>query len=1011
MKVFGLFLITFIISFSGLSAQDMRNEESIKKLFEESQALYDQGKYGECASRLQEIIGLNPSNALINKLFREAKKEYWAKILQNDATKDPAKRLDVFYWEWEKQRRRAPEYIEQIVNQMKSNDPDTRDRAIRQLKNIGHFAVPNLVTHLKDPLTENGMRATATMALSQMATGLNGEGVLPVIELLDSNDPLLLENAAIILGSAKDRRALAALKKVFEDSRHNQNVKNFVQFALESISETTVDKLPTSKELYYEKALGYLLNHEEVIRESDVAEGVIYKYRAGDKLEMLNIMEEQTPKFGVPEVSKFSWHLYMAEEAIYDAISLDISYESAIPLLICIYHAQFNQVESKLKDIDRLVDRQIVTEKEKADLIKNKERLVSVRVIAQSTGKEYVYSALGLALKHNLNEVAVTIIEQLKYITDGAEVSDVNFKKKIQEKAEAVPGATPNGKDGAAEAPKADGAKAPDAPVEPAKDGVVAEPAKDAVEPAKTPAEPAKDAPAAEPAKEGAEPAMEKPAEATPAPAEGTPATEPAKPAEPVATDKPATTEPAKPEEKVLTKEEIKAAEKAEKEKKAKEKKIADDKLKAEKKIADDKLKAEKKIADDKKKEEDAKRKEAEKLMTPAQKAKAKEDAALAKKAADEKKKEEKIAADKKKKQMEADKKLGIPTEDDKKSLGETAPIVVEEEGELTGIASPLISALMYKDQRVRYEAAMTVAFFNPKKTFPYADKVVELLASALGEKDQVAVLVIDSDNQRNNSMTQLLRACGFLVVSAENGVDGLLYSRSFPSKDLILVAGDLKGKNAERVYAELQADYRTKKTPVAIISDTVAKVRMTEKYAHITTQVLTVDDGKDALLLTVRKIMETAEAPLSAKVEKEAVAVKAAIALSTIKAFGTVFNLASCFDASIKVLSPPERIDEIRLPVLKAMAEFKAEPVLPAVIATYEKDANAKPIRLAALYAMGEIKPGDEATFESLRKAVAVTNDIDYRVEASAALGKFNLEIKKTSEIVTDLRIIKELK
>src|SRR5690606_12702030 len=142
------------------------------------------------------------------------------------------------------------------------------------------------------------------------------------------------------------------------------------------------------------------------------------------------------------------------------------------------------------------------------------------------------------------------------------------------------------------------------------------------------------------------------------------------------------------------------------------------------------------------------------------------------------------------------------------------------------------------------------------------------------------------------------------------------LYSRSFPSKDLILVVGDLKGKNAERVYAELQADYRTKRTPVAIISDQVAKVRMAEKYAHITNEVLTVDDGKDAILLTVRKIMETAEAPLSAKLEKEAVAIKAANALASIKAFGTVFKLDSCFDASIKVLSPPERVDAIRLPV-----------------------------------------------------------------------------------------------
>lgn len=955
MRILGLFLVTLFVSFSGLSAQDMRNDEIIRKLFEESQTLYEQGKYGESSSKLKEIIGLNPSDGLINKLFRSTNASYWTKILQNDLTKDPAKRLEVYYWRWEKQRRRNPEYIEAIVTQMKSNDPDTRDRAIVQLKNIGHFSVPYLVSHLKDPLTENGMRTTATMALSRMVIGQNGEGVLPVIELLDSEDPLLLENAAIILGSSKDQRALAALKKVYEDPRHNQSVKNFVQYALVEISGMPIEKIPSAKELYYNKALEYLLDGETVIRESDVAEGVIYKYRAGDKLELLNIMEEKDPKYGVPEVARYAWHLYMAEEAIYDALALDISFKEAIPLLICIYHAQYNQVESKLKDIERLIDRQIITEKEKADLLIDKERLVSVRVLSQLSGKEYVYNALALALKHNLNEVAVTIIEQIKYITDGSEITSVSKKKKDEPVS-----ATPvDGK----EAPKDGESKGSPAPAtEPAaENAAVATKEETTVAQPNGEGEPMKEA-------EGEKPAntdeAEKPAEAAPVVVvENT--TPVANEEKPVEAEKPA--------EKVLTKEE-----------KAKAKKEADAAKKAEK----DKQDQEKKIADAKKKEEEARIKEEEKNMTPEQKKAAREQRAKEKQLAE-------IAS---------------------KNNNETKPEEVAadsnvKEGELYGVAAPLINALMYKDQRVRYEAAMTVAYFNPKKTFPYADKVVELLASALGEKDQVAVLVIDSDNQRNLKVTQLLRACGFLVVSAENGIDGILYSRSFPSKDLVLIAGDLKGKNAERVYAELQADYRTKKTPVSIISDQVSKVRMTEKYAHITSDIFTPEDGKDAYLLMVRKIMESAEAPASAKLEKEAVAIKAAQALATIKREGTVFNLESSFDASIKVLSPPERVDEIRLPVIYAMAQFKAKPVLPAIIDTYLKDANAKPVRLASLYAIGEIDPVDPKGIEALILAVQNANDIDYRREASGSLGKGNHKAEKVTELLQDLRIKKELK
>jgi CheY-like chemotaxis protein len=594
-----------------------------------------------------------------------------------------------------------------------------------------------------------------------------------------------------------------------------------------------------------------------------------------------------------------------------------------------------------------------------------------VRVLSQLSGKEYVYNALALALEHNLNEVAVTIIEQIKFITDGSEIAEVSVKKKA-EPVEVVPA---DGKvvplkeeakkgDEVTPAPVAEGAPAPakeeTKPVEAAKPVEGEKPAE--VVATEKPAEPVEEIKPAEGAATPAEGATPAPVKEEIKPAEAK--AEKAKPAEVKAEEK-------KPAEKVLTKEE-----------KAKAKKEADAAKKAEK----DKKDQEKKIADAKKKEEDARIKEEEKTMTPEQKKVARE-------------------------QRAKDKKLAEIASKNSEVKPEAEVVSNVKEGELIGIAAPLVNALMYKDQRVRYEAAMTVAFFNPKKTFPYAEKVVELLASALGEKDQVAVLVIDSDNQRNLKVSQMLRDCGFLVVSAENGVDGILYSRSFPSKDLVLIAGDLKGKNAERVYAELQADYRTKKTPVSIISDQVSKVRMTEKYAHITADIFTPEDGKDAYLLMVRKIMETAEAPASAKLEKENVAIKAAQALATIKREGTVFTLESSFDASIKVLSPPERVDEIRLPVLQAMAQFKAKPVLPAIIDTYLKDANAKPIRLASLYAIGEIDPNDPKGVDALILAVQNTNDIDYRKEASGALGKGNHKAEKVTELLQDLRIKKESK
>jgi len=881
-------LLSFIFAVQSVSAQDLQNEEVIKKLFKESQTLYDQGKYRESSSKLQEIIGLNPKNQLINVLFRESNRKYWAKILQNEVTKRYAKQLDLRYWLWEKRRRRSPEYIQNVIRRMKSNDPDTRNRAIVQLKNIGHFAVPALVSFLKDPLTEDGMRSTVTMALSQMVLS-KGEGVLPVMELLDSSDALLLENAAIILGSAKDRRALAPLKKVLEDSRHNKTVKSYVKYAIEEIAE---EEVKPASELYYDKALRYLVNSDSVVDEAIIAEGVMYRYKPGDKLVKLNIMLQKSPKFDVPEVSIFAWHLYISEEAIYDALALNLSYEEAAPLLICIYHAQYNQVENSLKDIDRLIDRQILTEKNKKDLEVRKARLVSVKVIAQSAGKEYIYKAIELALKNNLSDVAVSIIEQLKYVTDGSEFSKLLSTKKVK-----------------------------------------------------------------------------------------------------------------KSKEEIAEIEAVKATKK-----KKKEEAAAKEKAKEKKQAKKDK-KGDKAKADPKEKKMDADKKEGEEA---------------AKKVEDKDKKEEEKKPEEKKEEKKIDDKKEVAKDSkddkskDKKVVDKDDKEVVEEEIDpshyriiniMSGIATPLVKALDYRDVRVQYEAAMTIAYLNPKTTFPGAEKVIEKLAAALGEKDQISVMIIDSNNQRNLKLTLLLRKCGFLTVSSENGTDGIYFSRSFPSKDVVLIAGDLKGKNAERVYAELQTDFRTKRTPVAIISDKITRVRMREKYAHITDQVIAVEDGQDAILAQIRSIMQKAEAPLSMKKEKELVAIKAAVALATVKRENTIFKLDSCFNAVNKVLSPPERIDAIRLPVINAMAEFKAKPVLSSIVKTYLKAGNAHPIRQASLFAIGEIDPNDPEAFAALRKSIAKDNDQKLRDEGSAAIGKSNQKIEMVIEILKVQRIISELK
>jgi len=1043
-KILKLFsaLVLLTICSTFVQAQEFRNQELIIKLFEDSQSLYEQGKYMECAAKLHEIIGLNPDYAMVNKLYRQTSAKYWAKILQNEQTRDSANGLDHRRWVWEKRRRRSKDFITLQVKSLESSDHLIYRRAQVEIFNIGHFVMPYMVEHLKNKLAEEGMRTKVNVTLQELAATNSGEGVLPLIELLDSKDPLLIENVAIILAHSNDKRALAPLKKVYENKNYNKTALAFAKNAIQFISEKKIKECPDAKDLYYDKALRYLLNGNSVIREAEVSEGVIYRYRDGDKLESLNILEMADPRFGVPFVPIDSWHLYVAEEAIYDAMDLDLKYEKGIPLLLCIFYAQFNQVENQLKDIDRLIERQIITEDDKTLLELRKQRLVSVKVIGQLAGKKNLYSALELALKHNLHHVAVTIIDNLKNVTDGDELNNVVREVKVKLKPEELPPETKEGSEEtgktAAEGEKGAVKKTEGAPAEKGKATVKKDDKKEdkkaegkaaAKKEDKKPEDKKAEGKAAAKKEDKKPEAKDGAVKEAKADAKKDKAAKPeatAKKDETAKSDKKSKKEETgkktadkkdskkkdKPKKRKLTEKEKEA-------KKAKKKKIQEEKRK-QREIQ----KALDKVAKEKTKKEKAERKRRDKELA------ARETPEQTKRRRAEEKRKEKIAKDaekarKKREREEKKKNKGVIVKDDDEAV--EGEVEVDEDGlpvkkvkykiikVMDGVATPLVKALDYRDERVTYEAAMTIAHLNPVKEFPGSEKVVSLLAKALGEKDQVSVLVIDSNNkkypQRNNEMTAILRQCGFLTISADTSMDGIMYSRSFPSKDLILIAGDLKGRNTERVFAELRADYRTKNIPVGIIVDKETKVSMAERYAHISNHFFSISDGKPAIIEKVRTIMKESITPRSAQEEKTAVAIKAAEALAAIKFKDTIFKIEDSFDASIKVLMPPERIDEIRLPVLKALANFKAVPSLKAVADTYLNDINAKAIRLAALYALGEIGPNDKVAFAALLKAIAIDNDLDLRVKSSEDIGKASKGPEKIIELLQSQRIKKDLK
>ena len=103
-----------------------------------------------------------------------------------------------------------------------------------------------------------------------------------------------------------------------------------------------------------------------------------------------------------------------------------------------------------------------------------------------------------------------------------------------------------------------------------------------------------------------------------------------------------------------------------------------------------------------------------------------------------------------------------------------------------------LVAALDHPDKLIRYHAATTLASLDPKLDFFGAEKVMPLLAEAVGEWGMKVVLVVEPDYRHRNGARRQLLEQGFLVISASDGFEAMQRLRETPVKDAVVIAGDL---------------------------------------------------------------------------------------------------------------------------------------------------------------------------------------------------------------------------
>lgn len=328
---------------------------------------------------------------------------------------------------------------------------------------------------------------------------------------------------------------------------------------------------------------------------------------------------------------------------------------------------------------------------------------------------------------------------------------------------------------------------------------------------------------------------------------------------------------------------------------------------------------------------------------------------------------------------------------------------------------SPLIDALDYPNPLVQYRAALALASFDPAKPFYRFDRVVPLLARAVGDITPQAVLIVSSDTGFANETAEILQSLGYAAIRATDADGAIQKARDFPSKDAILLDHAMTGKgagtvrvrlraeaeSAPEIFLHLQQDVRTKGVPTWIVLPEGGE----DPAAYSASQVagfLRRPAARGAIEEALAKTLKTSD---EAQVEANGTALAAAATLGAIDRRRSIF--APALSDGARALAAAVRKgagrrgetlpDAYRLPFLAALGRVGTPQEAMICLQTAEDTGNSQELRVAAVMAAGEIlgnaRPAPVPTdaVPALQRLLASPAD-ELRAAAAWAVGRLDL-------------------
>ncbi|MFH0939668.1 MAG: HEAT repeat domain-containing protein [Planctomycetota bacterium] len=381
---FRLLTVVGFVVCCGAVTQVARSEDDktaqIEKLFREGVDLYSQGKYSDAQRKFHGVLQLDLRQELAARLVDEANTKVMAKMMADVRMGNEPSAIWQLYRKYYVGKLADKERMVKMVKRLVDIATSEDERALmyRELAELGHYAVTTLAPYLKDANHED-FRTYARIALARMGS----RAVLPVIELIAHQEPLMRENAILVLSDIQplDPRAIPAIKARIEDTNEKDAVKRVATRTLQRITGLPPEQFKNAVESYYDAANRYYLDRVGVAEEAEDVDGMIWHLNVeGD------LISVQYPLW--------AWNDQMAEESLLKGMTVNSEHAAFYPLWACVQAAQCAEVKYLLDVVREQPTMHSFSVEEKKQIEEWDKKLVNARRLVALVGKEYCNAAL-----------------------------------------------------------------------------------------------------------------------------------------------------------------------------------------------------------------------------------------------------------------------------------------------------------------------------------------------------------------------------------------------------------------------------------------------------------------------------------------------------------------------------------------------------------------------------------------------------------------------------------------